>query len=153
MKHHHLKLLQRWQHTCPLHCMHHLLTLPMMQMTSHLPAKKWRASVRFYYFKYFGTEKNDWTAVEKLAELQSSKTKQKITRGKRSPKEILLEAKKEYNLPNEIVILETTVRQRLKRNSKSDNCGLTSPMIETEPYIVSIIIQLANMCVPISNQQ
>jgi hypothetical protein len=35
----------------------------------------------------------------------------------------------------------------------SGHCGLTSPMIEIEPYIVSIIIQLANMRVPISSSE
>ncbi len=72
---------------------------------------------------------------------------------KRSLTKIIFEAKKEYNVPNDVLILETTVRQRLKRNSKCGHCGLTSPMIEIEPYIGSIIIQLANICVPISSCQ
>jgi hypothetical protein len=52
---------------------------------------------------------------------------------KRSLTKIIFEAKKEYNVQNDVVILETTVRQRLKRNSKCGHCGLTSLMIEIEP--------------------
>jgi hypothetical protein len=45
------------------------------------------------------------------------------------------------------------VRQRLKRNSKSSGNGQKSPMQAVEPYLVSIIIQLANMPIPISTSQ
>ncbi len=53
-------------------------------------------------------------AVEMLAELQSKKSNESSQVEKGSLTEIIFEAKKEYNVPEDVVTLETTVRQRLK---------------------------------------
>ncbi len=66
---------------------------------------------------------------------------------------IIHEAKQKYKVPDDVVILPATIRQRLKRGSNSGHSGQISPMADIEPYIVSIIIQLANMRVPISSAQ
>ncbi len=58
---------------------------------------------------------------------------------------IIHEAKQQCNLPDDVVILPSTVQQRLKRCSNTGHNGQISPMADIEPSVVSIIIQLANM--------
>jgi hypothetical protein len=91
------------------------------------------------------------SAVQLLAEAQSKKKRSGSRIEKGALTEIIMKMKQDYQLPDDIIILESTVHQWLKRNTKSGHCGLTSPMIEIEPYLVSIIIQLANMQVPITS--
>jgi hypothetical protein len=93
------------------------------------------------------------SAVQLLAETLSKKKQSGSSIEKGALTEIIMKVKQDYQLPDDIIILESIVRQRLKRNTKSGHCGLTSPMIEIEPYLVSIIIQLANMWVPITSSQ
>jgi hypothetical protein len=93
------------------------------------------------------------SAVQLLAETQSKKKWSGSRIEKGALTKIIKKVKQDYQLPDNIIILESTVRQRLKRSTKSGYCGLTSPMMEIEPYIVSIIIQLANMRVPITSSQ
>jgi hypothetical protein len=45
------------------------------------------------------------------------------------------------------------VKQRLKRNSNTSLLGQKSPMQAIEPYLVAIIIKLANMRIPITTAQ
>lgn len=45
------------------------------------------------------------------------------------------------------------VRQRVKRNSNVAVGGHKSPMLEIEPYVVTLILQLAQMRVPITSAQ
>jgi len=91
-------------------------------------------------------------AVASLSEFMSKKKKgQRLENGLLS--KIIADSKSKYNLDEEVIILETTVWQRVKRKSNSGKLGRCSPMQDIEPYIVSIIIQLANMRVPISSSQ
>jgi hypothetical protein len=50
-------------------------------------------------------------------------------------------------------INEGSIRQSLKQNTLYGIKGMKSPLVEIEPYIVSLIIQLANMQVPIITKQ
>ena len=67
--------------------------------------------------------------------------------------EIISQCSEKYNLPLSVEIQAGTVKQRLKRKSQKGIQGPATPMQHIEPYIVSIIIQLANMCIPISTSQ
>ncbi len=67
--------------------------------------------------------------------------------------QIIAAAKEKHNVVEDVTILKTTIWQRLKHKSNKGQPGLVSPMKIIEPYIVSIIIQLANMHVPISSSQ
>jgi hypothetical protein len=91
-------------------------------------------------------------SVRQLADMQS----QALESGrveKRALTIIIHEAKQQFNVPDDVVILPSTFWQRLKRCSNTGHNGQVSPMADIEPYVVSIIIQLANMRVPISNSQ
>jgi hypothetical protein len=46
-----------------------------------------------------------------------------------------------------------SIRQQLKRNTVGALHGTKSPMAEIEPYIVSLVTQLANVWVPITTKQ
>ncbi len=91
-------------------------------------------------------------AVVSLSEAMSNKKK-----GKRLKKgtltSIINAAKHKHNVVSDVTILESTVPQRLKHNSNNGKSGLSSPIESIKPYIVSIIIQLANMRAPISSSQ
>jgi len=66
--------------------------------------------------------------------------------------DIIMQCKNKYNVPHADIKVGT-VKQRLKRNSTKSGPGQKSPMEHIEPYIVSIIIQLANMRIPITTLQ
>jgi hypothetical protein len=66
---------------------------------------------------------------------------------------IIATAKEKHDVDDDVTTLETTVHQRLKRNSNKGKSGLIFPMESIEPYIPSIIIKLANMHVPFSSSQ
>jgi hypothetical protein len=67
--------------------------------------------------------------------------------------EIIRQCKEKHNVPPHIDIKAGTVRQRLERKSSKIGPGQKSPMKVIEPYIISIITQLSNMCIPISTLQ
>jgi len=67
--------------------------------------------------------------------------------------QIISDCKAFHGLPESVSINEGSIRQRLKRCTKTGVKGTKSPMAEIEPYIVSAIIQLANMRVPITTSQ
>jgi hypothetical protein len=52
-----------------------------------------------------------------------------------------------------VVISEDVVWQRVKRNSNDGTVGPKPPLLQIEPYLVSLTIQLANMRVPITSSQ
>jgi hypothetical protein len=92
-------------------------------------------------------------SVEKLAELQK-RMKQHGTRlQKGTIAATIEECSQKHNLPHSVKIKVGTVKQRLKRKSTKGTVGQCSPMEAIEPYIVSIIIQLANMRIPITVSQ
>jgi hypothetical protein len=66
---------------------------------------------------------------------------------------IINDAKAMHNLDDSVVISEDVVRQRVKRKSNNGKVGPKAPLLQIEPYIVSLIIQLANMRVPITASQ
>ncbi len=91
-------------------------------------------------------------AVVSLSEVVSKKKKgQHLKRGLFT--QIIAAAKENHDVAEDVTILETTIRQQLKHKSNKGQPGLASPMKSIEPYIVSIIIQLANMRVPILSSQ
>jgi hypothetical protein len=92
-------------------------------------------------------------AVRELKKVQvlGKATKERLRKGALT--EIIAESKRKYLLEDNITINEGSIRQRLKRSTKSGIKGTKSPMAEIEPYIVTMIIQLANMRVPITTSQ
>lgn len=58
-----------------------------------------------------------------------------------------------HDVPCNVEIRVGTVKQRLKWMSTKRIQGQSSPMEHIEPYIVSIIIQLANVHLPITVPQ
>jgi hypothetical protein len=50
-------------------------------------------------------------------------------------------------------INEKAIRQRFRQNTKSAKHGLKSPLLEIEPYVVTLILQLADMRVPLTTSQ
>jgi hypothetical protein len=67
--------------------------------------------------------------------------------------DIINECKARHSLDDTIQIKDDTVRQRVKRKSNSGTVRPKSPLLQIEPYVVSLIIQLANMRVPITSAQ
>jgi len=51
------------------------------------------------------------------------------------------------------IIQKNTVRQRLKLGSTNGHGGQTTPMSAVDPYLVELLIQLANMRTPITSTQ
>ena len=92
-------------------------------------------------------------AVRQLREAQakSKSTKERLNKGALT--EIISNCKTKYDLGESITINTGSIRQRVKRNTTSSLHGTKSPMAEIEPYIVSLITQLANMRVPITTKQ
>jgi hypothetical protein len=91
-------------------------------------------------------------AVRELEDVQANYkiTNERVKKGALT--EIISNCKKKYDLGENISINEGSIRQRLKRSTLSGNPG-TKPLItEIEPYIVSLVIQLANMRVPITTR-
>jgi len=89
-------------------------------------------------------------------ELEKMQAAAKVTRErlkKGALTEVISDCKARHGLPDNISINEGSIRQRLKRGSKSTIRGTKSPMADIEPYIVLAIIQLANMRVPITTAQ
>ena len=86
---------------------------------------------------------------------------EKMTKNKRAKKRlakgsldgIIKEIKLKHGVEDDIIILKDTVRQRVKRGSKSWHFGHISPMAEVEPYLVEFVTQLANMRMPVSATQ
>jgi hypothetical protein len=62
-------------------------------------------------------------------------------------------AKKKHFLPEDTTICTGTIRQRVKRNGNSGHVGQTSPMVQVEPYLVELIIKLAEIRQPITTSQ
>jgi hypothetical protein len=92
--------------------------------------------------------------AETLGKLQRKvKTNAKGRMQKGALADIIYECRVRHNLGPDIEINEDTVRQRVKRNSITGILGPKSPLLLIEPYVVSLIIQLANMHVPITSSQ
>jgi len=87
----------------------------------------------------------------KKAQVHGKATKERLKKGALT--EIIAESKRKYFLEDNITINEGSIRQRLKRDTKSGIKGTKSPMAQIEPYIINMIIQLANMRVPITTSQ
>ena len=92
--------------------------------------------------------------------LQYKKEKNSVKRvDKRMKKgrlsELIEKAKERNNLPADAVITEMQIRQRLKRNVPiTVNCaGVTQPLAPVEPKIISMIVQMARICMAISPSQ
>jgi hypothetical protein len=66
---------------------------------------------------------------------------------------IINECKSQHSLDDSIQINEDTARQRVKRKSNSGTVGPKTPLLQIETYVLSLIIQLANMRVPITSAQ
>jgi hypothetical protein len=58
-----------------------------------------------------------------------------------------------FCIPNDIIISENTVRQRVKRGTKCGHVGQKSPMEDVEPYLIELIKKLASMRTPITTAQ
>jgi len=67
--------------------------------------------------------------------------------------DIIKSAKKKFSVPDDVTIRKDCIRQRVKRNSSSNQAGQQSPMIEIEPYLVELIIKLSSMRMPITSSQ
>jgi hypothetical protein len=92
-------------------------------------------------------------AVSELEKVQASAKVANERLKKGALTEIISDCKKKHGLGENTSINEGSIRQRLKRNTLSGIKGMKSPMAAIEPYIVSLIIQLANMRVPITAKQ
>ncbi len=91
-------------------------------------------------------------AADWLANIyKKSKSKKRLTKGLLS--EAIEAAKIKHFLPEDTTICTGTIRQRVKRNSNSGHVGQTSPMVQVEPYLVELIIKLAEMRYPITTSQ
>jgi hypothetical protein len=66
--------------------------------------------------------------------------------------QIILNCTSRQDLNSDSINIDT-VRQRFKRSTKTSIQGPTSPLYDIEPYVVSLVIQLAIMRVPISTAQ
>jgi hypothetical protein len=66
---------------------------------------------------------------------------------------IITAAKDKYQIPEDLELNKDTIRKRVKRGSKGGKRGLQSPMLEVEPYLVELIIKLADMRTPITTSQ
>jgi hypothetical protein len=91
-------------------------------------------------------------ATEELEEINKSKSAKKRS-NKGLLDAIIGKAKLNHGVDEEIVILKDTIRKRLKRGSTNGHVGQSIPMAEVEPYLVQLIIQLANMRTPITAAQ
>jgi len=91
--------------------------------------------------------------VNKFKEVKSKTRSSKHRLQKGSLKIIIASAKEKFNIPHDIIISENTVRQRVKRGSKSGHVGQSSPMLELEPYLVELIKKLADMRTPVTTAQ
>ncbi len=63
---------------------------------------------------------------------------------------VIQKAKLNHGVDEETAILKDTIRKRLKRGSTNGHVGQKTPMAGVEPYLVELIIQLANMRTPIT---
>jgi hypothetical protein len=91
-------------------------------------------------------------AAELLAQLYSNKSRKKHL-NKGSLEEIIEKSKEKHGVDEDTLILKETVRQRVKRGTKSGHIGQTSPMAQIEPYLVELILQLSSMRTPITTSQ
>jgi hypothetical protein len=88
--------------------------------------------------------------VSLLSDLQREMKREGRRLRKGAIKDTITQCAARHNLPPSDEIKTETVKQRLKRKTTKGNTGNSSPMETIEPYIVSIIIQLSNMCIPIT---
>jgi hypothetical protein len=91
-------------------------------------------------------------AIEELAEMQSRARISRERLEKGALTQIILDCTSRHGLSRDSINIES-VRQRLKRNTQTSTQGPKSPLHDIEPYVVSLIIQLANMRVPITTAQ
>jgi hypothetical protein len=91
-------------------------------------------------------------AADEFEKMEKNKSaKKRLSKG--SLDEIIKKSKVKHGLDEDIIILKDTVRQRVKRGSNSGHFGHLSPMAEVEPYLVELVIQLANMRIPVTASQ
>jgi hypothetical protein len=76
---------------------------------------------------------------------------QKLPKG--SLDELIEAAKQKHGVPEDVIICKGTIRQRVKRGSNNGHVGQQSPMLDVEPYLVELIIKLAEMRTPITMSQ
>jgi len=69
------------------------------------------------------------------------------------PDVIITAAKDKYQIPEDLELNKDTISKRVKQGSKGGKRGLQSPMLEVEPYLVELIIKLADMRTPITTSQ
>jgi hypothetical protein len=87
-------------------------------------------------------------------ETQQAIAKQKATRLQKGQLTVIIvECKSKHGIEESVDINAATIRQRIKRNTVSSLKGTKSPMADIEPYLVSLILQLANMRIPITTAQ
>ncbi len=87
----------------------------------------------------------------KIRKQESRSSKKRLRYGLLN--DIIEASKKKYCIPDDVIISKECMQQRVKRNSKDNHAGQTSPMIDIEPYLVELIIKLVNMCTPITTSQ
>jgi hypothetical protein len=66
---------------------------------------------------------------------------------------IIADCKSKHGIEESVDINAGTIRQRIKRNTVRSLKGTNSPMADIEPYLVSLILQLANVQVPNTTAQ
>jgi hypothetical protein len=80
-----------------------------------------------------------------------SRSKKRLKKG--LLQDVINAAKEKFDLDDSINICCGTVRQRVQQNSNGGHIGQTSPMLDVEPYLVDLIIQLGEMRQPITTSQ
>jgi len=92
-------------------------------------------------------------AVEEYREAIKKVKNEKERLRKGELTKIISKCREKHNLCHSILIKEETIRKRVQRNSKGSHQGLKSPLLSIEPYVVSLILQLAKMRIPLTTEQ
>jgi len=93
-------------------------------------------------------------AVKEFQKIKDQVRSKKKRLPKGSLTEIISNCMDKYDLHStDYSINAKSIRQRLLRKTKSHTHGPKSPLSEIEPYIVSLILQLADMRVPLTTNQ
>ncbi len=92
-------------------------------------------------------------AVEEYREAIKKVKNEKERLRKGELTKIISKCREKHNLCHSILIKEETIWKRVQRNSKGSHQGLKSPLLSIEPYVVSLILQLAKMRIPLTTEQ
>jgi hypothetical protein len=101
-------------------------------------------------------ERIELATRETVKRLEAEKRKKRSSKAQLSKDSldiIIAAAKDKFAIPDDLELNKVTIRKRVERHSVDRKRGLKSTMLEVEPYLVKLIIKLADMRTPISTSQ